>query len=175
MLKDYFLLAIKSLVNKKIRSWLTLLGIFIGVAAVVGLIGLGEGLRSAITSQFGISSTEVLTVQAGGISAAGPPGMGAVDPLTDDDAKAIARLSSVKRAVPRIMQNGKIQYNNMVSFGMVMSIPDGDNRKFTYDAVEIEAEFGRMLKDGDYNKIILGHNYYEDDNAFQKKIRVQNV
>ena len=71
MKKDHFKIAFQGVSSRKLRSWLTMIGIFIGVAAVVALIGLGDGLRLAITSQFGISSTEVLSVQAGGISSQG--------------------------------------------------------------------------------------------------------
>jgi len=63
---------LKNLSHRGLRSWLTLLGIFIGVAAVVSLISLGNGLQLAVSSQFSISSTEILTVEAGGISFGGP-------------------------------------------------------------------------------------------------------
>jgi len=172
MIKEYFKLALNSLIYKKLRSWLTLLGIFIGVMAVVALIGLGDGLKTAITSQFGISSTEVITVQAGGISGAGPPGMGVVNPITDSDVEAIDRLSTVRQAIPRILQQGKLEYNDIVGYGFATTIPDGDARDFVKEALDVDAEFGRLLKDGDYNKVVLGHNFYSDEAGFEKKIRV---
>ena len=43
MIKDYFLLAFNNLRSRGLRSWLTILGIFIGIAAVVSLISLGAG------------------------------------------------------------------------------------------------------------------------------------
>ena len=73
-MKDYFLLALGNLKHRGVRSWLTLLGIFIGIMAVVSLISLGSGLKLAVAAQFGISTTEVITIQAGGLSSAGPPG-----------------------------------------------------------------------------------------------------
>ncbi|MFC1728642.1 ABC transporter permease, partial [Nanoarchaeota archaeon] len=48
MIKDYFFLAFRSIAKRRLRSWLTMIGIFIGIAAVVSLIGLGEGLRETI-------------------------------------------------------------------------------------------------------------------------------
>ena len=74
MLKDYAVFSLKNLRSRGLRSWLTMIGIFIGIAAVVSLIGLGEGLRLAITSQFGFLGPDVLAVQASGIACAGPPG-----------------------------------------------------------------------------------------------------
>ena len=174
MIKDYFKLALDSLVHKKLRSWLTLLGILIGVMAVVALIGLGEGLRTAITSQFGISTTEVLTVQAGGISAAGPPGMGAVNQLTLDDSDAIERLSLVESAMPRILATGMLEFNDMSVFGSAMTIPDGEDRKFAYDVLDLEMKEGRLLKDGDVNKVVLGYNFYDNTVGLEKRVRVGN-
>ena len=89
IIKDYFTLSFRNLKHRGIRSWLTLLGIFIGVAAVVALISLGSGLKLAVSSQFDIASTEIIIVQAGGISGFGPPGSNVVNPLTVDDVEKI--------------------------------------------------------------------------------------
>jgi putative ABC transport system permease protein len=93
---NYFLFALRNLKRKGVRSWLTLLGICIGIAAVVSLISLGNGLQSAVLSQFGVSSTEVISVQASG--GFGVPGYGVVTPLTTDDVRAINGLGSVDYA-----------------------------------------------------------------------------
>jgi len=74
---DFFSYSIENLRHRKLRSWLTMIGIFIGIAAVVALIGLGEGLRGAITGQFGFLGPDVLAVQASGLNFAGPPGQAA--------------------------------------------------------------------------------------------------
>ncbi len=170
MKKDHIMLALKGVRSRKLRSWLTMVGIFIGVAAVVALIGLGEGLRTAITSQFGISSTEVLSVQAGGLSSAGPPGTGVVNPLTTDDVIAIGNLPSVKNSIGRILNQGKIEFAKKTMFSFVMSFPDGEDRKLAYEVLDVESLTGRLLKDGDKNKVVLGYNFGTIDNDFQKKI-----
>ncbi len=170
MLKDYFVFAWVNLTHKKLRSWLTLIGILIGVTAVVALIGLGDGLKLAITSQFGISSTEVISVQAGGITF-GPPGTGVVNPLTQEDVDEIGKLSTVERAIPRILEEGKLEFNDRAGFGYAMNVPDGDDRKFTYDTMEAEALQGRLLKDGDNKKAFLGYNFGADNVGFDRPIK----
>lgn len=169
-MKDFFILAFKNLKHRGIRSWLTLLGIFIGVMAVVSLISLGTGLQTAIGAQFGISSTEVITVQAGGLSSVGPPGTGVTNKLTRDDADAIERLSFVDVAIPRILATGKMEFNDILSFGMAASVPDGEDRKVVYEILDIEATEGRMLKDGDVGKVVLGWNFFKDDAIFGEVI-----
>src|SRR3989338_4190130 len=101
MLKDYAIFSLKNLRNRRLRSWLTMIGIFIGIAAVVSLIGLGEGLRNAITSQFGFLGPDVLSVQASGIAFAGPPGSAVVNPLNDELSGKIESINGVESAFNR--------------------------------------------------------------------------
>jgi len=169
-MKDFFNLAFNNLRHRGIRSWLTLLGIFIGVMAVVSLISLGTGLKMAVGSQFGIGNTEVITVQAGGLSAAGPPGTGVSNKLTRDDVRAIGRISSVEVAIARLIRGSKMEFNDNIYFGMIGSVPDGKDRKIVYDVLELEIDRGRSLKDGDSGKVVLGWNFGKEDNGFGKEI-----
>jgi len=175
MIKDYLKFAVNSLLHRKIRSWLTMLGIFIGVAAFVAVFSLGDGLKLVVASQFGVSSTEVITVQAGGLTAAGPPGTGVTNPLTNDDVDAIERLSSVELAIPRIILQGKMEFNDIIGVGYATNIPDGEDRKFIYEQLELEAESGRLLKDGDNKKVLLGYNFGTDRNGMGKAVRPGNT
>jgi putative ABC transport system permease protein len=170
MLKDLFTLAFKNLKHRGVRSWLTLLGIFIGVTAVVALISLGNGLQLAVSSQFGVSQTEIISVQAGGVSGAGPPGVGVVNPLTSKEFEAIEKLSSVKNAVKRYIASGKLEYNDKVVFGYATSIPDGEDMDFIYEQLEKEPVAGRFLKDGERGKVFLGYNFYVDKVGLGKEI-----
>lgn len=169
-MNDYFILAIKNLRRRGIRSWLTLIGIFIGIAAVVSLIMLGNGLRDTAAAQFGVSSTEVITIQAGGLSAHGPPGMGVTNKLTDEDTEAIDGLSVIDIAVSRHLPTGKLEYNDNVVFNIVISIPDGEKREFVYEEMDLEEELGRLLEDGDDNNVVLGYNFFADKVGLEKKI-----
>lgn len=169
MIYDTFLLAVKNLKSRGVRSWLTLLGIFIGVTAVVALISLGNGLQIAVSSQFGVAQTEVITIQASGAQGFGPPGTATVIPLDDDDLNAIKRIGSVKRAIPRYIESGKLEYNDKLIFGYATNVPSGDDRDFIYDQAG-EAEKGRLLRDSDYGKVILGHNFYVNKAGLGKEV-----
>ena len=168
MIKDYFALAFKNLKHRGVRSWLTLLGIFIGVTAVVALISLGNGLQLAVASQFGISSTEVITVQASGVEY-GPPGSGAVTPLNAKDVEAIEKLGSVKLAARRNVGTIKLEYKDIIDFSYAASVADGDYRKFMYKQMDAEALMGRLLKDEDVGKVFLGYNYYASDKGWGER------
>jgi putative ABC transport system permease protein len=173
MKSDYLFLGLKNLKRRGIRSWLTLLGIIIGITAVVSLISLGDGLKAAVNSQFGIASTEVISVQAGGLSGFGPPGTGVINPLTEKDTEAIEKLDSVKIAVSRSVETVKIEFNNKLVIGFATNVPDNEKRKFMYDNLEISTAYGRMLDNGDSDKIVLGNNFLDSKkNGFGKAIQV---
>lgn len=174
MQSDYLILALKNLKHRGIRSWLTLLGIFIGVTAVVSLIGLGNGLQAAVGAQFGISSTQVITVQAGGINAFGAPGSGAANKLTTADADAINRLSSVDMAIPRNIETIRVEFNDMLNIMSAISIPYGEEKKRGWEVMDLEAEKGRLLQDSDLKKVVLGNNFIGDDNGFDRGIETGN-
>jgi putative ABC transport system permease protein len=52
-----------------------------------------------------------------------------------------------------------------------MNLPDGDARKFAYDTLDVEPFVGRLLKDGDTNKVVLGYNFYVDKVGLDKVIK----
>ena len=170
MLKDFFSLAFGNIKHKGIRSWLTIIGIFIGITSVVALISLGNGLSLAINSQFGISTTEVITVQAGGLSAFGPPGSGAADPLTTDDLEAIERVNGIERVIRRNLRSGKLEFNDNVVFGLAANVPNGEDREFVYKQLDLSVEEGRHLKDGDSKKVFLGNNFYKNKVGLKKRV-----
>ena len=101
MLTDYISLALKNIRKRGIRSWLTMLGVFIGIAAVVSLISLGQGLESAITGQFNSLSTDTLTIQ-GADTGFSPPGSTSVRKMTESDLELIESTPGVKIAIPRL-------------------------------------------------------------------------
>ena len=169
MIGDYFSLAFKNLKHRGLRSWLTLLGIVIGVLVVVSLVFLGNGLKAAVNAQFGVSSIQALTVQAGGLNY-GPPGSGVVNPLTEKDAEAIEKLGTVEFVAPRNLENVKLEYNDQLKFGSAIAI-NQENLKKSYELIGIEVKEGRLLESGDKKKVVLGNNYeYKDKSGFNKEI-----
>ena len=171
MLKDLFFISLNSMKKRKLRSWLTLLGIFIGIAAVVSLISLGDGLRTAITGQFASLSADTLTFSNAETSF-GPPGSTAVRKIDDNDIRLIESVSNVKIVIPRLIRIAKIDYNKAASFGYVVSMPeDKEKIDFIYVNMNIEVEQGRLIGLNDPGKVVLGNDYL-DKNTFGKQVRV---
>jgi putative ABC transport system permease protein len=83
-LADSFRLSVNSIMHRKLRSWLTLLGVVIGVAAVVSIISIGEGMQASVAERLSGLGADLITVSAGysraggfmGAFREGPPGEG---------------------------------------------------------------------------------------------------
>ena len=112
---DFLKLSLNSLRKRKLRSSLTMLGIIIGIAAVVSLISMGAGLKTAITGQFSTLSADKLIIQNAG-TGFGPPGSTAIRKLTSHDFDIIERVNGVQMAVSRLIRMGKAEFNKNVNF-----------------------------------------------------------
>ncbi|MBK7402831.1 MAG: ABC transporter permease [Myxococcales bacterium] len=103
-------LAIIALLRNKMRSFLTMLGVIIGVGAVIAVVAIGEGAKAQVASSFAAMGTDLLIVMPGSTSSGGAAGgFGTGPTLTWDDLKAMqTELSSVKSAAPSLRSNAQI-------------------------------------------------------------------
>jgi putative ABC transport system permease protein len=173
-MKDYFILASKNLKKRGIRSWLTLIGIFIGIAAVISLISLGNVLKDTVSAQFGVSSLEIISVQAGGLSEFGPVGTTGATPLTKDDVLAIERLSNVDVALGRKIETVNMEFNEILKISWAVTNPEGKEKE-VYKTLELDVEIGRLIYDSDRRLVLLGNDFLDGDkNGFEREIRVND-
>src|SRR5882724_4317835 len=92
-----FRIAIKALNRNKLRTALTMLGMIIGVAAVITMVALGTGAQSSIEAQIQSTGTNMIMVNAGNFSQGGVrQGQGNASTLTPNDAAAISRVEGVQ-------------------------------------------------------------------------------
>jgi len=171
MIADYFKIGFNNLRRRRLRSWLTMIGIFIGIAAVVSLISLGQGLQSAVTSQFATLSTDKLTIQNAG-TGLGPPGSTVVEKLTDDDLRLIENVAGVELAIPRLLRMVKLEYNNAAKFTFATTVPeDKEKADIGYEAMSLKIGEGRLIYAGDSGKVVLGQDIVKKS-EFDKEIKV---
>lgn len=111
-LSGNFSIALNGLRSNKLRSLLTVLGIVIGVAAVIVMIAVGQGAQAKITSQIESMGSNLLMVfpefSRGAVRGAG----GNVNTLTREDAEAISRLPYVEQVAPELSANATIWFES---------------------------------------------------------------
>ena len=171
MIGSYFNLAFRNIQKRGARSWLTMIGIFIGIAAVVSLISLGNGLQSAVTGQFSRLDPDKLIVQ-NAETGFGPPGSTAVSKLNEHDKELLESVNGVDEVVQRLVRVVRVEYNEAVDFSYVANIPEEKKEiDIIYDALNLELESGRLLTANDRRKVILGSDF-ADPEKFDKEIKV---
>tara|TARA_B100000953_G_scaffold294928_1_gene285352 strand:+ start:1 stop:1146 length:1146 start_codon:yes stop_codon:yes gene_type:complete len=123
------------------RSFLTSLGIAIGVVCVIFLTGLGQGLQSYIVSQFTQFGSNIISIVPGKTETMGMPlgVFGTVKPLTFEDAKALERLPVIEFAVPVSAGNGEIEYGEKMRRSMVVGT--GADYDVIVDATDMLGEY----------------------------------
>jgi len=107
-------IALRALQVNRTRSALTMLGIVIGVAAVIAMVGVGTGATARIQAQIQSIGSNLIIVLPGSLSSNGVRlGSGAVATLTEDDAKAIAaECPSVAAVAPSVRGGVQVVYGN---------------------------------------------------------------
>jgi putative ABC transport system permease protein len=167
-MKDYFFLAANNLRRRKLRSWLTMIGIFIGIAAVVALISLGQGLQNAITEQFEQLGSDKIIIQPRGM---GPPGTaGPSLILTSDDLDFIENINGVEYASGFLIKQGQATFKGEAGIGFATGITTEDFERMEDEGL-LALEDGRILKDGDKYKVVVGYNHIYKD-TWEKNMQI---
>jgi putative ABC transport system permease protein len=100
----------RSLVSNRMRTVLTMLGMIIGTASVVAVLGIGEGARSSVESRIRSLGSNLLTVRPGSASGGGGVRSGSVKTLTMEDADALAKLDDVAAVAPEMSGSGQVKF-----------------------------------------------------------------
>ena len=179
MYKESFLMAWASLVANKLRSLLTMLGIIIGVAAVIALVSIGNGVKQDIEDSISSLGSNLLVVMPGAPRTPGVrPSQGSMKSLKISDYEAIAKLEGVKAASP--MTNGSyvVIYQNK---NWTTSVA-GVNSNFQ-DVNNWTMTSGRFFSDKNVQNrervAVVGQtvvkNLFADEDPVGKEIRVKNI
>src|SRR6266576_2441456 len=106
-------IAFKALGRNKLRTALTMLGMIIGVSAVITMVALGTGAQSSIDAQIQSAGTNMIIVSAGNFTQGGVrQGQGNASTLVPEDAGAIAQVSGVQYAAAASNTRGQIVAGN---------------------------------------------------------------
>lgn len=171
-------MATSTLVANKMRSSLTMLGIIIGNASVIAMVGIGQGAKNLASEQFESLGPNVLFV-APGSQEDRRTTFSQPKTLVWDDAIAIAeQVPSVKEVAPQISVNSLITYRNRNSSEQVIGTTP---EYLTVRSFEVDR--GRFFNDEDVKRnqrvVVLGseiaEKFFPQQNSLGKKIRVKNI
>lgn len=177
---NIIIIAFRALQKNKMRSFLTMLGIIIGVGAVIAMLAIGQGAEYSVKKQIDALGTNVLIILPGSSSQSGiRTGAGTMTNLTEDDAKAILNeCPDVAYISPISMAGGQIIAGNLNWFTAVMGVG--------VDYLTIRkwgVSYGESFDEQDikaYSKVCLigqtvADNLFSGQDPVGQTIRIRNV
>lgn len=171
MIKESFIMSWQNIINNKMRSFLTILGIIIGVASIIALITIVQGVTESVTTTVSDMGANKITIQAMGT----PLKQG----LSDLDVKAIAEIDNVKGVSPSINGPSNIVYNKRVMEDISIQ---GRNQNYFLNTENL-LESGReinLLDSRSKNRVaLIGQDiveeYFQAENPIDKEIIINGV
>jgi putative ABC transport system permease protein len=173
-------IALRALGRNKLRSFLTMLGIIIGVGAVIAMVAIGEGAKATIRSQIASLGTNVLIVLPGTTVQGGVrTGSGGVNTLVDSDAKAMMQeLPSVAFASPALRRPEQVVAGNLNWSTLAQGVAPEFQQIRDWQVAE-----GRFLHEGDMESAakvaVVGQTVVDqlfgNDDPIDSVIRIRNI
>jgi putative ABC transport system permease protein len=165
MFKDNFNLAFKNIKERLSRSILTLLGIAIGIMAIISLMAIGEGMNVAVTGELSSLSDTIIVSVGDGFSIFS---MGSNDNngeyLTERDISDIERIKGIEDVTAQLTGLGILRYNSQ-NMSVTLTGVDTEIMRIQYSYENLEA--GSLLQENDRNKIVIGskiaQDYFDND------------
>jgi putative ABC transport system permease protein len=180
MFKDNFDLAYKNIRERMSRSILTLLGIAIGIMAIISLMAVGEGMNEAVTGELSTLSDTIIVSTGSGFSTSGV-GMGGSASISEDNGKYltdrdiadIKRIHGVEEVNTQLSSTGAVEFNGKDEHVSIVGM-DSKSMELRYGRENLES--GSLLDEGDKNKIVIGyevaHEYFDSDVSIGNRIKV---
>ncbi len=172
LLYEYFKLVVNNLRRRLLRTSLTMIGIFIGIAAVVALVSISQGLKVAIDDQFQkLGSDKIMISYKGSVG----PGISASSgSLSMDDYDFLKRMKEFKSIIYMYFSSASVEYKDQKVFQIVIAYPTDEKQELFDEFLYPEIAEGRKIRRGDKYKIVVGINYFKD-NVFKTNIRMHDT
>jgi putative ABC transport system permease protein len=177
-------LAWNILVHSKLRSWLTIIGIVIGIAAVVSIVSVSEGAQKELSSRFSQLGADIVTISPGHSRANGfrPPngdeggnngGISDQKNLTSKDVLALKGVANLKYIMGTVSARAAIGYLGGTGDASV----SGVDTSVWKDMVTYQLDSGRYLAKGDLYAVVLGYrranSFFENSVQINRQITIE--
>ncbi len=167
MRTDYFILAYRNMKERKARSILTILGIAVGIAAVVSLMGIGYGMEQAITGELTKIADTIMVMPGKMIPGRGYIEMGS---FTEKDVRDMHRISGIKDISAMTMGIAEVEYRKeKIPIEIIGGSPE-EMESIYGESVDLRE--GRWLRKNDYRGCVIGNSVANE--YFDEKIHVND-
>jgi len=150
--------ALKSLQHRQMRSWLTILGIVIGIASVVALLTIGEGFNAEVNRQLSALGSNVISVSPSADPFANPFSGASSGKLFESDAERLKRIADIEDISRVVYGRASLGYKDKNITSLVMGIDPDVFKKMS----SIEIANGRFLQGNDRRVVAVGGTFAEE-------------
>jgi putative ABC transport system permease protein len=169
---DLFTLAFSNLRRRKLRAYLTIIGIFIGIASIVALMSLGQGLQAAIMDTLASFGPDMLIIQPKSAMFA-PPGALTTKQFDENDYRTIKSVDGVSVVAKRHLRQAKAVYRKRSDIVYTSYFPnDKEARELVIISAKADVETGKIIEPGDTGVVNVGSYWGEEDNSLGKALGV---
>jgi putative ABC transport system permease protein len=173
MLKDYFKFVLNNFVKRKTRSLLTIIGIFIGIAAVVAMVSLGQGMQQAINTEFEKAGANRIIITAGGMFFGPTGGSLSTTKLTEEDVEVVRDTEGIEEAYGIVSETTQVTYKGDTEYVSVWGLPTNTEALRYIESIGFfDIEKGRDLKQNDRYVAILGNKIAFE--IFDREVRLRD-
>ncbi len=171
--------ALRALSTNRLRTMLTMLGVIIGVCAVVIMLAVGRGAQALVNQSISSMGSNLLVIFPGSQTSGGVRfGAGAAQTLTVQDASAIATIPSVLRVAPIVMNSFQLAYGNNNWSAMVTGVTADYFPLRAWDAEEGDI-FGEADLRSNARVAVIGQatarQLFGDESPIGKTMRIRNL
>jgi len=172
MVNPFLKTAIRGIMHRKVRAILTMLGIIIGIASIVALVSLNDGLENAIEEEFEKRGSRLVRVVPKGLR--GPPTD--ADVLNQNDVRTVEKVKGLEYVTTLLLQSGRVEHNNEKQLIMVTAMDPDVTDKLAVD-LSLEIDLGRQFKPGDSGVAMIGPKFgeinFNDDLPLRGSVKVE--
>ncbi|MEA2076161.1 MAG: ABC transporter permease [Euryarchaeota archaeon] len=176
---DSFSLTYRNIKERKARAALTILGITVGIAAVIALMSIGYGMQESITAEL-VEMADVIVVMPMRMELGS---VGAFGSFTDRDLEAVKRIGGVKHAVAMTGEMEEVEYRGEKFMVQIVGIEPRDMDAVFGETVKLEEDggagteaSGRALRDNDHKACEIGysiaHDYFSNEVGVNDRLTI---
>ena len=162
--------SLTNLLHRRLRSFLSVVSILIGIMAIFALVSFGLGIQDYVNTISEEAGANKLYIQS---KAPGVPG---IDPnfyFTRDDVNFVDKINGVDEILGMYVSSPEIEFKKEKIYAFLVGM-DPDKQDFIDETFTVTVEKGRHLKKGDLYKVVLGYNYQIDTKIFKRGVKLSD-
>ncbi len=171
-------LAVRNIRHRKKRSWLTIIGILVGILAIVALLSIGQGLENSVEEQFQELGGDKVFINPGGNSVSSRFTSSTAE-LTEDDLDVIRNTRGVDEAAGVVSSSRRVNYGDESEYVSILGIPTDQSLELIKQTQNFQTTSGRFLRSNDrFNLLVteqLASSTFERDVSIRSKLGVNGT